>query len=139
MIDADLIAITSALMKHRDAEVREQAALLIGQFSLHQRAASQLFEHSFLYLNELLEDSNQDVRNAAAQVFLKLSINAYGRESIRDTNSANQMIKSFISHSRQDSIAKEKGLYLIRLLESFVNLTFNDYGIEPLLGKGAIS
>lgn len=100
MIDADLIAITSALMKHRDAEVREQGALLIGQFALHQRAAAQLFEHSFLYLNELLEDSNQDVRNAAALVFLKLSINSYGRESIRDTNSANQMIKSFISHSR---------------------------------------
>jgi hypothetical protein len=30
MIDQDLIAITSALLKHRDPEVREQAALLIG-------------------------------------------------------------------------------------------------------------
>lgn len=91
-----------------------------------------------MYLNELLEDTDQLVRNAAALVFLKLSINSYGREAIRDTNSATQMIKSFISHSRQDSIVPEKGLYLIRLLEAFVNLTFNDYGIEPLLGKGAI-
>jgi len=30
MIDSDLIAITSALMKHRNEEVREQSALLIG-------------------------------------------------------------------------------------------------------------
>jgi hypothetical protein len=33
----------------------------------------------------------------------------------------------------------EKGQYLIHLLESFVNLTFNDYGIEPLLNKNAIA
>lgn len=49
------------------------------------------------------------------------------------------MIQSFIAHSRQDGIAKEKGKYLIFLLEAFVNLTFHDYGIEPLLGKNAIS
>ena len=28
--------------------------------------------------------------------------------------------------------------YLIHLLEAFVNLTFSDLGIEPLLGKDAI-
>jgi len=33
----------------------------------------------------------------------------------------------------------EKGVYLIHLLEAFANLTFNDYGIEPLLGKNAIA
>jgi hypothetical protein len=49
------------------------------------------------------------------------------------------MIKSFISHSKQDNIAKEKGKYLIRLLVAFCNMTQHDYGIEPLLGKGAIS
>lgn len=49
------------------------------------------------------------------------------------------MIASFISHSSQDEIAHDKGKYLIHLLEAFVNLTFNDYGIEPLLGKNAIA
>jgi hypothetical protein len=28
--------------------------------------------------------------------------------------------------------------YLINLLEAFANLTFSDFGIEPLLGTGAI-
>lgn len=69
MIDQDLIAITSALLKHRDPEVREQAALLIGQFAPMNRACSHLIEYTFKNLNEILEDSDQSVRNAAAMVF----------------------------------------------------------------------
>lgn len=69
MIDADLISITSPLMRHADAEVREQAVFLIGAFSLHQRAASNLMEYSFKHLVDLLEDSQQPVRDAAALVF----------------------------------------------------------------------
>ena len=38
MIDNDLIAITNALMRHRNNEVREQSALLIGSFATHNRA-----------------------------------------------------------------------------------------------------
>jgi len=49
------------------------------------------------------------------------------------------MILSFIKHSQPDGISVEKGTYLISLLEAFTNLTFNDYGIEPLLGKSAIA
>lgn len=48
------------------------------------------------------------------------------------------MILSFISHSQEEGIHPDKGKYLIMLLESFSNLTINDYGIEPLLGKKAI-
>lgn len=32
---------------------------------------------------------------------------------------------------------REDAQYLIHLLEAFVNLTFSDLGIEPLLGKDA--
>jgi hypothetical protein len=49
------------------------------------------------------------------------------------------MIKSFNNHSSQDGLSMEKGQYLIHLLEAFSNLTFNDYGIEPLLNTGAIA
>jgi hypothetical protein len=35
-------------------------------------------------------------------------------------------------------MAKEDAQYLIYLLEAFVNLTFSDIGIQPLLGKEAI-
>ena len=49
------------------------------------------------------------------------------------------MINSFIRHSKDaKSLKKDDGLYLIHLLEAFVNLTFSDYGIEPLLGKNAV-
>mgnify|MGYP002631144649 FL=1 len=138
MIDTDLIAITSAMMKHRNEEVREQSALLIGSFATHGRACESLMLYSFKNLKELLEDADQKVRNATAWVFYKLSVTDAGRECIRDTQSADQMIASFINHSNQDGISAEKGQYLISLLEAFANLTINDYGIEPLLGKGAI-
>ena len=64
------------------------------------RACSHLMEYTFKNLNEILEDSDQLVRNAAAMVFQKLSINQSGCELIRDTDSAEQMIQSFIAHSR---------------------------------------
>jgi len=105
MIDSDLIAITSALMKHRHWEVREQAALLIGSFATHNRACSHLMEYTFANLQEILEDPNQNVMNAAAYVFHKLSVTASGCECIRDTESAYHMIMSFINHSNQDQIA----------------------------------
>ena len=33
---------------------------------------------------------------------------------------------------------REDGIYLIYLLEAFADLTFSDYGIEPVLGKSAV-
>lgn len=105
---------------------------------MYARASDNLMEYSLKPLNEILEDTDQLVRDAAAWVFKKLTINAIGLECIRDTGSANQMILSFISHSQQEGITANKGKYLILLLEAFSNLTINDYGIEPLLGKKAI-
>jgi hypothetical protein len=139
MIDNDIIAITSALMRHKDKQVREQSALLISQFALHNRAQPHLMEYSFKNLKEILEDEDQPVRDAAALVFQRLSINAAGRECIRDTASAESMIFSFIKHSSKDHLQHAKGRYLILLLEAFINLTRDDFGIEPLLGKQAIS
>jgi hypothetical protein len=50
------------------------------------------------------------------------------------------MIYSFIGHSKDKQHLKEEdGLYLIHLLEAFINLTFSDTGILPLLGKDAVS
>ena len=138
MIDNDIIAITSALMKHKDHEVREQSALLVGSFAIHNRACPSLIEYSFKNLKDILEDDIQAVRNAAAWVFERLSITATGLECIRDTQSAEQMIFSFIKHSSNDGLSPEKGTYLIHLLEAFINVTRNDFGIEPLLDKEAI-
>ena len=113
--------------------------MLIGSFAIHNRACPHLMEYSFRNLKDILEDSQQSVRDAAAWVFMRLSVTADGKECIRDTQSADQMIASFIKHSSHEGLEIDKGKYLIRLLEAFVNITFNDFGIEPLLGKEAIS
>ena len=92
MIDQDMVTITAALMKHRTQEVREQAALLMGSFATHSRASPHMISYTFKNLNEILEDKEQSVRNAAAVVFKKLSLTPSGRECIRDSNSAVNMI-----------------------------------------------
>ena len=80
------------------------------------------------------------VREAVTYAFERLSINSHGCELIVSSGSADAMIQSFIGHSKDDKhLQKDDGLYLIHLLEGFVNLTFSDMGIEPLLGKGAVS
>jgi len=58
MIDGDLIAITSGLLKHHNEEVREQAALLISSFATHNRACPHMIEYSFKNLNYILEDQD---------------------------------------------------------------------------------
>ncbi len=70
---------------------------------------------------------------------MKLSINDDGCQRIVESGCASAMIHSFIGHSKDEkALKKEDGQYLIYLLEAFVNLTFSDYGIEPLLGTGAV-
>lgn len=49
------------------------------------------------------------------------------------------MIDSFIKHSNEKNLQGHDAIYLIHLLEAFVNLTFSDMGIQPLLGKNAIA
>ena len=56
MIDQDMVTITAALMKHRNQEVREQAALLMGSFATHSRASPHMISYTFKNLNEILED-----------------------------------------------------------------------------------
>ena len=72
--------------------------------------------------------------------YRRLSTNQTGCSLIVQSRSADTMINSFINHSKDaKSIKKEDGKYLTHLLEAFVNLTFSDEGIEPLLGKNAVS
>ena len=75
-----------------------------------------------------------------ALAFFRLSMTDDGCQRIVDSSCAEAMINSFISHSKDDKhMKREDGLYLTHLLSAFTNLTFSDYSIAPLLGKGAIA
>lgn len=122
-------------MKHKEWEVREQAAQLIGNFSTAKRAR-EIFLHAFPKLKELLEDKVLEVRESISLALHKLTITEDGCVRVVDSGCAESMIHSFIKHAK--NLKREDGLYLIYLLESFANMTFSDYCIEPLLGKGAV-
>jgi len=85
----------------------------------------------------LLEDDELAVREATAFTFRRLSVNDDGCQRMVQNQVPEFMIQSFIKHSDDSIIASSDAQYLIHLLEAFVNLTFSDLGIEPLLGKEA--
>ena len=90
-------------------------------------------------LKELLEDEDIRVREATSWALMRLSVNQDGCERMVENGIPEAMIGSFIQHSEAKSLVIEDAQYLIYLLEAFVNLTFSDTGIEPLLGKEAIA
>ncbi len=139
MLDCDLLEISANLLKDVSWEVREQAALLIAAMAISNRARDR-FECAFANLKQLLEDKQLRVREAVAYVFRRLSVNHQGCSLIVQSQSADSMVQSFIGHSKDEKcLSEEDGQYLIHLLEAFVNLTFSDEGIQPLLGKQAVS
>lgn len=77
MIDQDILAIASQLLRHDDPEVREQAALLEGSFAI-SGIGRQSYDFVFDNLRELLEDDYIHVREACAWAFHKLSVNDDG-------------------------------------------------------------
>ena len=90
-------------------------------------------------LKELLEDEDIRVREACAWAFYRLSVNEDGCSRMVGSSIPEFMIMSFIQRSEPQLITYEDGQYLIYLLNAFVNLTFSDNGIEPLLGKDAVT
>lgn len=137
MIDAEILTITSELLKSEESEVREQSALLLGSFAL-SAIGRQFFGFAFPNMKNLLEDEVLAVRTATAWAFKQLTVNDDGCQRMVDQQCPEAMIESFIRHSSQENCTKDDAQYLIYLLEGFVNLTFSDNGIKPLLGKAAI-
>lgn len=73
-----------------------------------------------------------------AWAFKQLTTNDDGCQRLVEHECPQTMIKSFILHSNDGVMQKCDSEYLVHLLEAFVNLTFSDLGIEPLLNQDAI-
>ena len=138
MISQEILQIAAELLKHEDAEVREQAALLEGSFALSGIGRTQ-FEFAFDNLKELLEDEDLRVREAASWSLCRLTVNQDGCQRLVEGGIPEFMIMSFIQHSDPKEVRYDEAQYLIHLLEAFVNITFSDAGIATLLGRDAIA
>lgn len=91
MIDDEILNICATLLKHEDAEVKEQAALLQGEFAL-SGIGRRMFDFVFESLKELLEDYSLKVREATALAFKKLSVNDDGCEKMVESGIPEHMI-----------------------------------------------
>lgn len=106
MLDADILQITASLLKYEDADVREQAAFLLGSFAISFNGRA-LFEDAFNPLKDLLEDEDLKVREAASMTIQKVSINDDGCIKLVQNEVPEQMIASFILHSDPKSLTFE--------------------------------
>lgn len=129
MIDQGILQIAAELLKHDDAEVREQAALLEGSFALSGIGREMFLDYAFENLKELLEDEDIRVREASAWALYRVSVNEDGCQRLVEGGVPEFMILSFIGHSETKDINYDEAQYLIHLLEAFVNVTFSDAGI----------
>jgi HEAT repeat protein len=77
MIEIGHLEIVGSLMKSQDAEVREQAALLLGKFAI-SAIGRQWFDQAFPNMITLLEDETLSVRQATAWIYERLSVNDDG-------------------------------------------------------------
>lgn len=130
--------IAASLLKHDEPEVREQAALLQGSFALSKIGRTN-FTFVFDNLKDLLQDEDIRVREACAWAFHRSSVNDDGCVKMVENSIPEFMIEAFIQRSDPKDTQYEDGQFLILLLKAFVNLTFSDNGIAPLLGKDAIA
>ena len=138
MIDQGILQIAAELLKHEDAEVREQAALLEGSFALSGIGREMFLDYAFEELKALLEDEDIRVREASAWALYRVSVNEDGCQRLVEGGVPEFMILSFIGHSEPKDINYDEAQYLIHLLEAFVNVTFSDTGIQTLLNRDAI-
>ena len=111
MIDKEVLPVVADLLKCEDADVREQAAKLLGSFAL-SAIARQMFDDAFDNLLMLLEDPELAVRNAAAWCMKQLSVNDNGCQRMVESKCPEKMIESFINHSTEAELKKEDAHYL---------------------------
>merc|ERR1712060_876262 len=118
MIDQEILQIAADLLRHEDAEVREQSALLQGSFAL-SGIGRQIFDFAFENLKELLEDNELNVREAASWALYRMSVNEDGCQRLVQGGIPEFMILSFIRASEPKDLQSEDAQYLIHLLEAF--------------------
>jgi hypothetical protein len=77
MIEQGILEIVASLLKSPEGAVREQSALLLGNFALSAIGRS-FFDYAFSNMKDLLEDDELNVRQATALIYERLSINDDG-------------------------------------------------------------
>jgi len=128
----ELLKLCGELLESKNEGVRKEAALLIGGLVVLMNARDLVVESQVMpVLQEHLTDSSLEVREAVAWALCRLSGSRDGVDRLVETVTVGVMVKAFIHYSKS-----EDTLFLMLLLEAFINLSEYDDGIEGMLGTG---
>ena len=140
MISAGILKSCGALLHSEDWEVRRYSALLTGGLiSVMQGRVLMIESEVFPGLQEKLTDDVLEVREAVAWTLCRLTNSRDGVQIMVESNTIPSMVGAFIQYADPHDVVSEWAQYLLYLLESFINLTEYDNGIEPVLGTGLMN
>lgn len=133
MIHNDLLNSCELLLTVDDSKVRMETALLIGGLVIFAQARDKLLESRvFEAMQQRLSDPVLKVRTAVAWSLSRLSNSREGVDLLVQTKTVSAMVTNFMKFTHKTNVSE--ALYMLLLLEGFINISEYDEGIQPMLG-----
>lgn len=133
MISNEILNSCAPLLSVDDSKVRMETALLIGGLVIFSQARGRLAESGvFQAMQERLSDPVLKVRTAVAWALSRLSNSREGVELLVQTKTVSAMVSNFMKFTHKTNVSE--ALYMLLLLEGFINISEYDEGIQPMLG-----
>lgn len=135
MIRLSILRSCGTLLSSDSADVRKEAALLIGGMVTLMQGRNLLIDSDvFPPLQAKLTDVESKVRSAVAWTLKRILLSRDGVHRIVSANTVPTMVSAFIKFAKSPKI--ENQVCLKELLEGFANVSCYDNGITPMLGTG---
>jgi hypothetical protein len=134
MVTYDILTNTCNLMADNNADVRFEAAILVGSL-LFLDVGRKQFDSSwgnYQILHNLIFDSSLKVREAIGWLLYRFTLHKDGVLMMVSNKTIGVMVEAFKKYSEFANFSANR-YYLIYLLEAFINLSMYDYGILPML------
>jgi hypothetical protein len=139
MIENRIVLSACNLLVDDDYLIRSEAAKLIGSLLFLDigREQFKLRQTNYKLLQHLIFDEKVEVRNSLGWLVYRLSLHKEGVHMIVDSDTLSMLVESFKCYLVSSKI-KENINYMLYLLESFINISMYDFGIELMLGKNLL-
>lgn len=139
MIEHSVVLSACNLMADPSWEVRVESALLVGSLLFLDVGQKQFDsrEDNYIIMQKLIFDDVLEAREAVSWLLYRFSIHKEGVRMIYNSKTILKMVDAFNFYAEPKKI-KENNKFLLYILESFINLSMYDFGINHMLYKGLL-
>lgn len=140
MIDHNVVLSACNLMSDQSPSVRCEACLLVGSLLFLDSGRKQFNSRigNYKILQSLIFDVDLKVRECVGWLLYRFSIHKEGVQMIYNSDTIYKMVDAFNIFSSIIRI-EENYIYILYILEAFINITMYDFGISHMLNKNLLS